>query len=186
MAYTDKDTKNGDIGEHQRVAAGGRLGHHVDAHTGGPRSAQTAPPNDLAPSYQQATHLWAAHLGQQLSRKMPRLMVPAWDIPGVCDISAMTTAINSHLRRHETYRNWFQIENNVIVRRTIANPDDIEFVPRGDRAFDRRPSPQPGSDGDAGNAGVGLLHLRGRCRAPTTSRSTPASTTCTSTAGRLA
>lgn len=92
-------------------------------------AAQTAAPNDLAPSYQQAPHLWAAHLGQQLGRKMPRLMVAAWDIPGVCDISAMTTAINSHLRRHETYRNWFQIENNVIVRRTIANPEDIEFVP---------------------------------------------------------
>lgn len=56
-------------------------------------------------------------------------MIVAWDIPGVCDISAMTAAINTHVRSHDTYRNWFEFENDTIVRRTIDNPEVIDFVP---------------------------------------------------------
>jgi hypothetical protein len=42
----------------------------------------------------------------------------------------MSYVINSHLRRHETYRSWFEYEDaKRIVRRTINDPRDIEFVP---------------------------------------------------------
>jgi hypothetical protein len=41
----------------------------------------------------------------------------------------MTAAITAHVRRHDTYHNWFELENDVIVRRTIDNPDVIDFVP---------------------------------------------------------
>jgi hypothetical protein len=42
----------------------------------------------------------------------------------------MTYVINAHLRRHDTYRSWFEYtDTNHIVRRTIPNPNDIEFVP---------------------------------------------------------
>lgn len=55
-------------------------------------------------------------------------MVVAWDIPGTCDIPAMTAAINAHVRRHDTYHNWFEIEDGVIARRTIDDPEAIDFV----------------------------------------------------------
>jgi hypothetical protein len=61
---------------------------------------------------------------------MARLCIGAWDIVGVCDIPAMTYAINAHLRRHDTYHSWFEYKNaDDIVRRTIRDSADIEFVP---------------------------------------------------------
>jgi hypothetical protein len=60
---------------------------------------------------------------------MARLCIGAWDIPGICDIRAMTEAITAHLRRHDTYHSWFESRNaNEIVRRTIRDPADIELV----------------------------------------------------------
>ena len=85
--------------------------------------------SDLPPSYQQAQHLKTANEGKAMGRQQPRLMVVVWDIPGVCDIPTMTAAITAHVRRHDTYHNWFEFENDVIVRRTIDNPDVIGFVP---------------------------------------------------------
>jgi hypothetical protein len=42
----------------------------------------------------------------------------------------MTYVINAHLRRHDTYRSWFEYQDDDhIVRHTIADPADIEFVP---------------------------------------------------------
>src|SRR5262249_14890782 len=55
--------------------------------------------------------------------------VMAWDIPGVCDIPAMTATINAHIRRHDAYHDWFEFENGVFVRRMIDNPEDLDFVP---------------------------------------------------------
>jgi len=41
----------------------------------------------------------------------------------------MTYVINAHLRRHDTYRSWFEYHNaDHIVRHTIADAADIEFV----------------------------------------------------------
>jgi hypothetical protein len=93
------------------------------------KAARNAPRSDLPPSYQQAQHLWTAYKGKAMGQQQPRLIVVAWDIPGACDIPTMTAAITAHARRHDTYHNWFEFENNVIVRRTIDNPDVIDFVP---------------------------------------------------------
>ena len=58
------------------------------------------------------------------------MIVVTWDAPGLCDIRAMTYVINSHLRRHDTYRSWFEYKDAAhIVRHTIADPADIELVP---------------------------------------------------------
>lgn len=92
-------------------------------------AARTARRCDLAPSYQQNQHLWAAYHGKAMNRQLPRLMVVAWDIPGACDIPAMTAAINAHVRRHDTYHHWFEFKNGVIVRRAIDHPGVIDFVP---------------------------------------------------------
>ena len=92
-------------------------------------AARTARRSELAPSYQQNQHLWAAHISNAVSRQLPRLMVVAWDIPGVCDIPAMTATINAHVRRQDTYHNWFEFEDGQIVRRTIDDPADIDMAP---------------------------------------------------------
>jgi hypothetical protein len=65
---------------------------------------------------------------------MARLSIGAWDIAGVCDISAMTYAINAHLRRHDTYHSWFEYQDtDRIVRHTFSDPADIEFLPTEQR-----------------------------------------------------
>lgn len=92
------------------------------------RLMQLTATDPLPPSFQQTGHLRVAFYGGALGRELPRLMVLAWDIPGVCDVAAMTQAITAHVRRHDTYHSAFEFENETIVRRTI-DADDIEFVP---------------------------------------------------------
>jgi hypothetical protein len=92
-------------------------------------AARTGPRSDLPPSYQQNQHLWSAYHGKAMNRQLPRLMVVAWDIPGACDIRAMTATINAHVRRQDTYHSWFEFENGIFVRRSIEDPEDIDFVP---------------------------------------------------------
>lgn len=92
-------------------------------------AASTSRRSDLAPSYQQKQHLWANFYAKAMNRQLPRLMVVAWDIPGTCDMSAMSAAITAHVRRHDTYHSWFEFESGVIVRRVIDQPEVIDFVP---------------------------------------------------------
>ena len=86
----------------------------------------------LPPSFQQAQHLRSAHFAKTLGRKVPRLILAAWDVEGWCDVAAMTEAINAHVRRHDTYHSAFAVagaDAEVITRRTIADPELIEFAP---------------------------------------------------------
>jgi 2-O-sulfo trehalose long-chain-acyltransferase len=58
-----------------------------------------------------------------------RLVMGSWEIPGKCDIRTMTHVINTHLRRHETYRSWFEYKDaKNIIRHRISNPRDIQFA----------------------------------------------------------
>ncbi|OBJ77955.1 condensation domain-containing protein [Mycobacterium colombiense] len=93
-------------------------------------AAQHARRSDLPPSYQRARHLRAAYDGNAAGRQLPRLMVVAWDIPGVCDVAAMTATINAHVRRHDTYHDAFEFADEIVIRRTIDEPDVIDFAPR--------------------------------------------------------
>jgi hypothetical protein len=89
-----------------------------------------APVSAVPLSYQQAQHVrgYRSHLSN--GRDMARLNMPAWDIPGQCDVRAMTHVINAYLRRHDTYHSWFELtDTDDIVRRTVTNPRDIAFVP---------------------------------------------------------
>lgn len=91
---------------------------------------RSAPVDPLPPSAQQAQHLWTAHYGAAAGRDLPRLMVAAWDMAGVCDLDAMTHSINTHVRRHDTYRSSFEvIDGGSIRRRTVGGPESIELVP---------------------------------------------------------
>ena len=88
-----------------------------------------APVADVPASYQQAQHLRSYREHAARGTEMARLTIPAWNIPGRCDIRAMTYVINAYLRRHDTYRSWFEFtDGDDVVRRTLQNPHDIKFV----------------------------------------------------------
>ncbi|WP_458315745.1 condensation domain-containing protein [Mycolicibacterium brisbanense] len=89
-----------------------------------------APVSDVPVSYQQEQHLLAYRKHRAHGTDMARLNIPAWDIPGRCDIRAMTHVINAYLRRHDTFHSWFEYtDDHRILRHTVANPRDIKFVP---------------------------------------------------------
>ncbi|WP_204803189.1 condensation domain-containing protein [Mycobacterium riyadhense] len=97
-----------------------------------PRSlqkARQAPTSTVPPSYIQARHLRSFCEQQLRGREMSRLLVIAFDIPGQCDIRALTYVFNAHLRRHDTYRSWFEFTDSTrIVRHTMTDPADIELI----------------------------------------------------------
>ena len=91
--------------------------------------ASAAAVSPVPPSYIQARHL-RSHV-QQAARGLDhsRLLIATCEAQGRCDIRAMTFVINAHLRRHDTYRSWFEYRDpDDIVRHTIADPADIRFV----------------------------------------------------------
>ena len=91
--------------------------------------AKDAPVSDVTASYQQAQHLRSYREHAARGTEMARLTIPTWNIAGRCDIRAMTYVINAYLRRHDTYRSWFEFDDSDrVVRRTLANPHDIKFV----------------------------------------------------------
>jgi mycolipenoyl-CoA---2-(long-chain-fatty acyl)-trehalose mycolipenoyltransferase / long-chain-acyl-CoA---trehalose acyltransferase len=94
-------------------------------------AAANAPVSNVPVSYMQAQHIRGWYDRQAAGLDYSRLMVVSCDAPGTCDIRAMTYVINTHLRRHDTYRSRFDYDGTgPIVRRTIADPADIEFVPK--------------------------------------------------------
>ena len=89
-----------------------------------------APVSSVPVSYQQAQHLRGYSEYAARGTEMARLFILAWDIPGRCDIRAMTHVLNTYLRRHDTYHSWFDYKDaENIVRRTVDDPKDIKLVP---------------------------------------------------------
>ncbi|MGO8939098.1 MAG: condensation domain-containing protein [Mycobacterium sp.] len=94
------------------------------------RKIREAPVSAVPVSYQQAQHLRGYADYAARGSEMARLFILAWDIPGRCDIRAMTHVINTYLRRHDTYHSWFDYRDaENIVRRTVRDPKDIKLVP---------------------------------------------------------
>ncbi len=92
--------------------------------------AQAAPPSPVPASYIQARHLRS--FVDQAARGVDhsRLFIAACVLPGRCDIRAMTYVINNHLRRHSTYRSWFEYRGaDDIVRHTMPEATAITFAP---------------------------------------------------------
>ena len=59
-----------------------------------------------------------------------RQIIASCEVAGQCDISAMDHAVNAYLRRHDTFRSWFeQTGDGEFIRHAINDPADIEFVP---------------------------------------------------------
>ena len=89
-----------------------------------------APVSEVPVSYQQEQHLLAFRKHESQGTDMARLNIPAWDVPGRCDIRAMSHVINAYLRRHDTFHSWFEyVDDGSIRRRTVSDPRDIKFVP---------------------------------------------------------
>lgn len=96
-------------------------------------AAGRAPISAVPPSYIQTRHLTGFREQQRRGLDMSRLLVIAFDMPGECDVRAMTYVFTNHLRRHDTYRSWFEFAEGLtdtarIVRHTIADAADIELT----------------------------------------------------------
>jgi hypothetical protein len=92
--------------------------------------ARQAPVNPVPIGYMQAGHLRGFHEHTARGLGFGRLIIGCGDVLGRCDIRAMSYVINSHLRRHDTYHSWFEYKDaKRIVRHTIGDPADIQFVP---------------------------------------------------------
>jgi hypothetical protein len=92
--------------------------------------AAQAPVSAVPVSYMQGQHIRGYYDQKALGLDYSRLMIVSCEAPGRCDIRAMSYVINAHLRRHDTYRSWFEYcGDGPIVHRAIEDPADIEFVP---------------------------------------------------------
>ena len=92
--------------------------------------ARQAPVSDVPLSAMQEAHLRGFTRYADRGLDYARLVIGSGDEPGRCDVRAMSYVINSHLRRHKTYHSWFEYDDaESIVRHTIVDPADIEFVP---------------------------------------------------------
>lgn len=92
--------------------------------------ARQAPVSSVPVSYMQAQHLRGWYSQTSSSLDYSRQIIATCDVPGRCDISAMDQALNTYLRRHDTYRSWFEYSGaGDIIRHTIQDSADIEFAP---------------------------------------------------------
>ncbi|MCV7234360.1 condensation domain-containing protein [Mycobacterium branderi] len=90
-----------------------------------------APVSSVPVSYMQGQHLRNYHERTAAGLDFSRQIIATCEVPGRCDISAMNEALNAYLRRHDTFRSWFEhMGNGEFARRTISDPADIEFAPR--------------------------------------------------------
>ncbi|MCW2685760.1 MAG: acyltransferase, partial [Mycobacterium sp.] len=70
--------------------------------------AAQAPVSAVPVGYMQAQHIRGYYDQKAKGLDYSRLMIVSCDAPGRCDIRAMSYVINAHLRRHDTYRSWFE------------------------------------------------------------------------------
>ncbi len=93
-------------------------------------NARQAPVSTVPVSYMQGQHLrnFCERTGAGLN--FSRQIIASCDVPGQCDIAAMDEALNAYLRRHDTFRSWFeQNGDGEFIRHTVTDAADIEFEP---------------------------------------------------------
>ncbi|OBB27121.1 acyltransferase [Mycolicibacterium peregrinum] len=93
-------------------------------------TARNAPVSSVPVSYMQGQHLRNYTQRKAAGLNFSRQIIASCEVAGQCDISAMDHAVNTYLRRHDTFRSWFKEgDDGQFIRHAIENPDDIEFVP---------------------------------------------------------
>jgi hypothetical protein len=89
-----------------------------------------APVSSVPVSYMQSQHLRNYTERAAAGLNFSRQIIASCDVPGHCDIAAMDQALNGYLRRHDTFRSWFEdAGDGEFTRHTIADIADIEFEP---------------------------------------------------------
>jgi mycolipenoyl-CoA---2-(long-chain-fatty acyl)-trehalose mycolipenoyltransferase / long-chain-acyl-CoA---trehalose acyltransferase len=89
-----------------------------------------APVSSVPVSYMQGQHLWNYYQRTIAGLGFSRQIIATCEVPGKCDVAAMNHALNAYLRRHDTFRSWFEhTGDGEFVRHTITDPADIEFIP---------------------------------------------------------
>jgi len=92
--------------------------------------ARQAPISSVPVSYMQGQHLRNYCERTAAGLDFSRQIIASCDMPGQCDISAMDHALTAYLRRHDTFRSWFEpTASGEFIRHTISDPADIEFAP---------------------------------------------------------
>lgn len=89
-----------------------------------------APVSSVPVSYMQGQHLRNYCGRTAAGLNFSRQIIASCDVPGQCDVSAMDHALNAYLRRHDTFRSWFEhTGDGEFIRHSISDPADIEFAP---------------------------------------------------------
>jgi mycolipenoyl-CoA---2-(long-chain-fatty acyl)-trehalose mycolipenoyltransferase / long-chain-acyl-CoA---trehalose acyltransferase len=92
--------------------------------------ARQAPISSVPVSYMQGQHLRNYCERTAAGLNFSRQIIASCDVPGQCDISAMDHALTAYLRRHDTFRSWFEhTASGEFIRHAISDPADIEFAP---------------------------------------------------------
>ena len=92
--------------------------------------ARQAPVSPVPVSFMQGQHIRGIYEQDAAGLDYSRQIIATCEVPGQCDIPAMTEAINSFLRRHDTYRSWFEyVGDGEVLRHTLADPADVELEP---------------------------------------------------------
>jgi hypothetical protein len=92
--------------------------------------ARAAAISPVPVSYMQSQHLRNYCDREAAGLNFSRQIIASCEVAGQCDISAMDHAVNAYLRRHDTFRSWFEpTGDGAFTRRSLDDPADIEFVP---------------------------------------------------------
>ncbi|TDZ46444.1 Acyltransferase papA3 [Mycobacteroides franklinii] len=92
--------------------------------------ARQAPVSSVPVSYMQTQHLRNYYERNTAGQNFSRQIIASCDVPGNCDIAAMDHALNTYLRRHDTFRSWFErTDDGEFIRHSIGDPGEIEFAP---------------------------------------------------------
>jgi hypothetical protein len=92
--------------------------------------AHQAPVSQVPVSYMQGQHLRNYYDRTAAGLNFSRQIIASCDAKGECDIAAMDIALNAYVRRHDTFRSWFEhTDDDTFIRHTITDPADIEFEP---------------------------------------------------------
>jgi mycolipenoyl-CoA---2-(long-chain-fatty acyl)-trehalose mycolipenoyltransferase / long-chain-acyl-CoA---trehalose acyltransferase len=92
--------------------------------------ARLAPVTSVPVSYMQHQHLRNFCDRSAAGLNFSRQIIASCEVAGQCDIAAMDHAVNAYLRRHDTFRSWFErTGDGDFIRHSLGDPADIEFVP---------------------------------------------------------
>ncbi|RPA12572.1 condensation domain-containing protein [Gordonia sp. OPL2] len=91
-------------------------------------AAAAADVHPVPPSHQQEEYLRAARRNETAGFRFSRLCLIAFDIQAPLDPAALTSALTTFLRRHDTFRTWFSVEPDGAVVRRAFDADDIDLV----------------------------------------------------------